>query len=121
MNQPTSEYGERRARLALEIARQRTELVVAYRNLEKPIHYAEVGLRGVSFLRQNQWIFMAAPTVVSLVFSIFGLRKGKAPRLPGAAREIPNPAEGKRGLLRSVAGRAYQAYQLYRRVRPFFP
>ena len=118
MNESILPYEERRAQLAIAIARQRGELVVAYRNIEKPIRYAETGMRGISFLRQNQWIFVAAPTVVSLVFSFFGLRKGQAPR---TARETLHRAEGSRGILRSLPSRAYQLYQLYRRVRPFFP
>ena len=49
------DFSERRGLLSAEIARQRGELAEAYRNLEKPIHYAEYGLRGFGFLRKNPW------------------------------------------------------------------
>jgi hypothetical protein len=116
------DFETRRQTLAAQIARQRGELAEAYQNLEKPIHYAEFGMRGFGFLRKNQWLFIAAPTVVSVLFSVFGAIRGRqvVKKVPGAVPPIPNPAEASKKPLAVWAGRALQLYQLYRRVRPFF-
>lgn len=125
MTQPLAEdFATRRDELSRQIAIQRRELAEAYRQLEKPLHYAEYGMKGIGFLRQNQWLFVAAPTVVSVLMSVFGAVRGKrktvAP-VPGAVKPIPNPAENSKRPIAVWLGRAVQLYQLYRRVRTFLP
>ena len=89
----------RRNQLATEIARQRGELVEAYRQLEKPIRYTEYGMKGFAFIRQNQWLLTAAPallgslpSIFNLVSSFFGGKKKKqpAPVQPSRAPEVPS-------------------------------
>jgi hypothetical protein len=122
---PHEDFTLHRDELVRQIASQRGELAAAYRNLEKPIHYAEVGMKGLGFLRQNQWLFVAAPTVVSVGLTLFNAWRGKkAPKVvpvKGAVQPIPNLAEGSKKPLAVWVGRAYQLYQLYRKVRTFIP
>jgi hypothetical protein len=128
MSTGKSEFQERREEISAQIARQRTELAQAFRNLETPIHYAETGLKGFGFLRNNPWIFMATPAVFSMAVTALGWVAGKkSPRSskqqqPRQQQQLPVENEPK-GLKKHVAiwgGRAWQAYQLYRRVRPYF-
>jgi hypothetical protein len=114
MSLPTDDYATRRAELADQIARQRGQLASAYRDLEKPIQYTEYGLRTVSFFRQNPWIFVAVPAAVNLASSLFGLR-----RKPAKASQTQQQTKRK-GVISTCAGGAWQLFQLYRRVRPFF-
>ena len=120
MSQPLNEFAVRREVLARQIARQRGELIHAFRDLEKPITYVERGLTVLGFLRNNPWVFVAAPTALNILFQIFGLRRKPSKPVPGAVQEIPNPTEHSRSPLMRWGGRALQAYQLYRRVRPYF-
>ena len=60
MSQDHENFAERRGILSAQIARQRGELAEAYRNIEKPIHYAEYGMRGFGFLRKNPWVFVTS-------------------------------------------------------------
>src|SRR5476649_2886308 len=78
MSRPGENFAERRGLLAAQIARQRGELAEAYRNIEKPIHYAEYGMRGFGFVRKNPWIFAAAPAVVSIASTLVGLKQKKS-------------------------------------------
>ncbi len=118
---------ERRRALAAEIARQRGDLARAYHDLEKPIHYAEYGMRGLGFFRKNAWIFVAAPTVLNIATTLFGLtRKKKAPKIaPLARQQVPIPGDAAIRPhnwtdLAVVAGRnAVRLYHLYRRIRPY--
>jgi hypothetical protein len=117
MNEFHEDFAERRRHLIAEIARQRGELATAYRNLEKPIHYAEYGLRGFGFLRKNSWVFVAAPAVFSVASTLLGLRKGKS------AKPSPHIEEGPKGLgghLVRLGGHGWRLYKFYRRARRFF-
>jgi hypothetical protein len=119
--------GARRQLLIAQIESQRLELGQAYRQLEKPIHYGEMALHGFGFLRKNPWIAMAAPGVTSLLFSGLGLllRRGKPKaevhidheKLVRALRAEESKA--KKPAMKYL-GYGLKAFQLYRRVRPFF-
>ncbi|MCE0483394.1 MAG: YqjK-like family protein [Methylacidiphilales bacterium] len=111
------DFSVRRARLIAQIAQQRGELAAAYQNLERPIHYAEYGMRGFGFLRQNPWIFMAVPAVVSIAGTLLGSRKGKGKTATAVAAPVQ---QQKQKPLRKWAGYAWELFQLYRRVRPYF-
>jgi hypothetical protein len=114
----SDDFRTRREQLAARIARQRTELGQAYRNLEKPIHYAEYGMRGFGFIRSNPWIFAAVPAVFSMTRLVFGGKKKKASKLPPSHEQTQT--KNKRPL-QIWTSRAWQLYQLYRRVRSFIP
>jgi hypothetical protein len=113
-------FAERRGLLAAQIARQRTELAEAYRNIERPIRYADYGLRGVGFLRSNPWIFLAVPAVLSTVSTLLGLRPKKSSKpLPV---EHPSGEERPKGWTKHVVtwgGHGWRLYKLYRRLRPY--
>ena len=111
------DFATRREQLATETARQRGQLAHAYRELEKPIRYAEYGMRGIGFLRSNPWIFIAVPGAFSLLTNLLGLRKKKAPE-PARAHHSGEKLKGVKGAIVTGAKYAWQAYQLYRRVRP---
>ncbi len=122
---PHESIAERRVRLAGQIARQRAELAQAYQNLEKPIHYAEVGMRGVGFLRQNSWVLAVLPAAFSIGSSLWSLRKtSKEPKLTPRQKHILEAAEEKpKGLLGHAlhyGGHGWKLFKLYRRLRPFF-
>jgi hypothetical protein len=114
---------ERRAILTAQIAHQRSDLGEAYRNLEKPIHYVEYGLRGFGFLRQNTWVFLAVPAVFSVASSLLGLRKSKSTR-PSLgqwqSREVKKQPRSLGGHVLRLGGFGWKIFQFYRRVRPFF-
>jgi len=119
---PEEDFETRSARLTAEIARQRGELVVAYRSLEKPIHYAEYGLRGFGFLRANPWIFAAVPAVFSIASTLLGMRKRKVSRSePSQHQIIEHRPKGFKNTVVVLGRGALQLYQLYRRVRSFIP
>src|SRR5882757_9887292 len=85
----------RRKFLADQIARQRGELASAYRNLEKPIHYAEYGMRGFGFVRKNPWVFAAVPAVISIGSTLLGLKKKKLSQpAPRQRQSIENQPKG---------------------------
>jgi len=113
------DFATRRVLLSAEIARQRGELAQAYQNLAKPIHYAENGMRAFGFLRQNPWVFMAVPSVLSILSTVFGWRKQKAIKPAQQQAAAPKPT-GIKGKLTTWGGYAWQLVQLYRRVRPYF-
>jgi hypothetical protein len=122
MNRRHENFAERRGLLAAEIARQRGELAEAYRNLEKPIHYAEYGLRGFGFLRKNSWVFVAVPAVFSIASTVLGLKKKKS------SKPMPSPRQGMEARPKGILGHAvkwgghgWKAFQFYRRVRRYFP
>ena len=121
MNLPEIDFATRRAQLAAEIARQRGELAQAYSQLEKPLHYAEYGMRGFGFLRQNSWLFVAAPALFSMLLTAFGSKKKKSSPAPDQKQSIQNKPEGAKKHLVVWGGRAWRLYQLYRRVRHFLP
>jgi len=129
---------EKQRRLAGDIARQRTQLASAYRDIAKPVLYTEYGLRGMGFLRSNPWILTIVPASLSTTTSIIAIVKtlmgaktapkkakwfGKAERTAEreAAREIKR---GKRSLTDNLlhwGGHGWKAYKIYRRVRKFLP
>ena len=122
---PNETIAERRVRLAGEIARQRGELAKAWTNLEKPVLYAEYGLRGFGFIRQNSWILAVLPATLSIGSSLWSLRKGtKEPHLSPRQKQILEAVEKKpKGLLGNalkLGGHGWKLFKLYRRVRPFF-
>lgn len=111
------DFATRRRHLTAQIARQRGELAQAFKNLEKPIHYAEYGMRGFGFLRSNPWIFAAVPAVFSIVSNLFGSKKrGSIQSQPpkGIIGKVKRPVS-------KVAGYAWELFQLYRRVRQYLP
>jgi hypothetical protein len=124
-------YESRRRHLAEEIDRQRGALGRAYHHLAQPLHYVETGMKGFGFLRRNQWIFLAAPTVFSLGSSLFGLFRSRGKKVEAPVRrapakiveaevELPKGKLGKaRRLFRTGLGYAMEAFQLYRRIRPY--
>jgi len=115
-------FAERRGLLAAEIARQRGELAVAYRNLEKPIHYAEYGLRGFGFLRKNPWVVAAVPAIVSIASTLLGLKKKMSSKpLPRQRPSVEARPKGIVGHAVKWGGHGWRLFKLYRRVRTYFP
>ncbi len=114
---------ERRAYLAAEIARQRGEFAVAYRNLEKPILYTEYGMKGFGFLRQNPWVLTAIPAALSISSTVLGLVRNKP------AKTVPRQKQtGDERRPKGIVGhatkwgkRGWKLFQFYRRVRSYFP
>jgi len=115
-----NDFASRREFLAAQIARQRVELAQAYRQLEKPFHYAEYGVKGFSFIRNNPWIVAVAPAVFGLVLKGFGKKKSPAPK-PEQRQSISSEPKGIKEHAVVWSGRAWQLYQLYRRVRHLLP
>jgi hypothetical protein len=122
LSAPQDNFESRRELLAAQIAQQRVELAQAYRRLEKPLHYAESGLRGAGFIRNNPWIWVAAPALFSFLLTNFG-RKQKKSSQPQSNQGQPSGDEPKGIKKHAVVwgGRAWQLYQLYRRVRHLLP
>ena len=129
------DYTERRVQLARQISGQRRELAEAYRDLGKPLFYAQTGIKGVQMLRQNAWLIALAPSVIGIVSGLLGLRKKEAPKRglfdfwkkkagtsEEEAAEIESQARHRaRPLLRQLLGHGVTAFKLYRRIRPFIP
>jgi hypothetical protein len=123
---------EHRQELSDQIARQRTELTLAYRDLTKPFQYTETGIAGLKALRKNGWLLALAPSAVSLIFTFFGWEKkgkgrpgllgrfGRKARGEAAGIERDEVAQIKKPLSR-WGKRAWSLFQVYRKVRPFFP
>ena len=123
---------KRRQELSEKIARERTEMGVAYRGLAKPFQLTETGITAFKAVRKNSWLIALAPTAVNLAFSFFGWEKkgkpsllGQFRRKAGSTSEEVREAEklGSKGRkpLRRWAGRAWSLFQLYRKFRPYFP
>jgi hypothetical protein len=122
MSLPREDLAERRGLLVAQIARQRGELAEAYRNLEKPIHYAEYGMRGFGFLRKNPWVIVAAPAVFSMASTLFGLgkKKSSAPS-PSQTQGVENEPKGWKKHVVTWGGHGWRLYKLYRRIRTYLP
>ncbi len=126
MNLPEQSGGPRHTRLVAEIARQRIDLAGAYHNLEKPIHYAEYGLRGFGFLRQHTWVFVAVPAVLKIGSLLLGIRKG-APVRPASAPsqrqniETARQPKGFTGHALKWGALGWRLFKIYRRVRTYLP
>jgi hypothetical protein len=115
-------FAERRGLLAAQIARQRGELAEAYRNLEKPIHYAEYGMRGFGFLRKNPWVFVAVPAVFNLTSTLLGLKKKKSLKpAPSRRQSLENKPGGWKKHVVTLGQNGWRLYQLYRRIRTYLP
>lgn len=113
---------ERRGLLAAQIARQRGELAEAYRNLEKPIHYAEYGMRGFGFIRQNPWVFVAVPAVVKLASTLLGVKQKKSSQpAPRPRQRAENRPKGWKKHVVTVGRNGWRLFQLYRRLRTYLP
>jgi hypothetical protein len=130
------EYSERRVQLARQISGQRRELAEAYRDLCKPLSYAQTGIKGVQMLRENAWLIALAPSAIGIVSGLLGLRKKKEAPKRGLfdfwKKKAGTPEEEAAGmesaadhrarpLLRRLIGHGVTAFKLYRRVRPFIP
>ena len=119
---PDDDFATRRRILSANIARQRGELFEAYKNLEKPIHYAEYGLRGFGFLRKNPWVFVAVPAVFSMASTLLGFGKKKSARIsPSQQQGIEYRPKGIGKHVVKLGGYGWKLFQFYRRVRPYFP
>jgi hypothetical protein len=123
----TGTLSQRRQLLVAQIESQRLELGQAYRQLEKPIHYGEMALQGFGFLRKNPWIAMAAPGVTGLLFSGFKflIERGKPkPELKIDHEKLLKALKAEEAKAKKPAmkflGYGLKAFQLYRRLRPFF-
>ncbi len=125
---------QKRARLTAEIARQRTQLAAAYRDIAKPVLYTEYGLRGMGFLRQNPWILTIIPAGLSSTTSALAIFRyflpgktepKKAKWFGRAERETEREAKrGKKSFTDHAVkwGRhGWKAFRLYRRFRKFLP
>ena len=125
---------QKRARLTAEIARQRTQLATAYRDIAKPVLYTEYGLRGMGFLRQNPWVLTIIPAGLSTTTSAIAIFRyffpGKAePKKTRWLEQAEKKAlrEGKRAKKTFAdhamkwGGHGWKAFRLYRRFRKFLP
>jgi hypothetical protein len=118
---------ERRRELASKIAHQRGQLANAYRDLAKPIQYAETGLRGFNFLRQNPWVISVVPAGFTILSSMLGIvRGGKTPKLSRRAALVEEEERLARKAPRSFGGhvvkwggRGWKLFRLYRKMRKF--
>ena len=126
------QLSERRKYLSEKIARERIDLAVAYRGLIKPFQIVDKGIVGINLLRKNTWLLALAPSAVGLLFSFFGLEKKKKPgllgRLRGKAARSTDLDEERAEIVAKAkkpisrwGRRAWAAFQMYRKVRPFFP
>jgi hypothetical protein len=123
----------RRENISRQIARQRTELAEAYRDLGRPLRYTQTAVKGVQMLKENAWLLTLVPTVVGLASTLFGLKKKTAKKWPkwlplGKRRtkaELEEEGEKisrrTRPLLARLLGHGISAFKVYRRVRPYIP
>jgi hypothetical protein len=115
-------FAERRGRLIADIARQRGQLAEAYRNLEKPIHYAEYGMRGFGFFRRNPWVFAAVPAVFSVASTLLGLRKKNSSQpAPRQRQSVDRQPKSFAGHALKWGGHGWRLFRFYRRLRTYFP
>ena len=126
MSESGESMDQRRAHLAAQIARQRGELAEAYRNLAKPIQYAEYGIRGFGFLRSNPWVLTLVPALVSITSSVIGVVRNKPAKVaPRARHKLEQEAEREaKGVVQHVAKwgkRGWKLFKLYRGVRRYLP
>lgn len=127
--------GEKQRRLAADIARQRTQLAGAYRDIAKPILYTEYGLRGMGFLRSNPWILTIIPASLSTTTSVLAIVRAFTTGKPApkkarwfaraAERDVEQEAKREKKTLLNHAlkwsGHGWKAFKIYRRVRKYFP
>jgi hypothetical protein len=117
---------ERRRELAAQIARQRGEFTEAYRNLAKPIQYAEYGLRGFGFIRQNPWVFSVLPAFITVTTSLIGIirnkpaKRSRAPKWGEDERRAEKASKSIGGHIVKWGGRGWKLFRLYGRLRKYF-
>jgi hypothetical protein len=128
----------RRENISRQIARQRTELAEAYRDLGRPLQYTQVGIKGLQMLRQNAWLISLSPSLVGVATSLYGLATGrkKSGSLPSwlpfgkkkATASVKKGVEEEHELSRKASplikkwlGHGVSAFRLYRKVRPYLP
>jgi hypothetical protein len=130
-----AQYSSRREQLSRQISGQRLELAEAYRDLGKPIAYAQTGIKGLQMLRQNAWLIALAPSVISIVSGLIGLRKKETPKrglfdfwkkkAPAPEKEAAavesSALKRAQPLLKKLIGHGVTAFKVYRKVRPFIP
>jgi len=121
MSETYEDFEQRRRLLIADIARQRGELAEAYRNIEKPIRYAEYGLRGFGFLRQNPWVFAAVPAVFSVGSTLLGLRQKKAKPAPSRRESVEDRPKGLTKHIVKLGQNGWKLFQFYRRIRSYLP
>ncbi len=122
---------DRRRRLMEQAHQQRIELGHAFQGLAKPLQYTQTTIVGLQALKQYAWLIALAPTTVKLGFSLFGWKKNEQAKgvlnlfRKGGKKEAEKAAEreatlAKKGLSRYLH-HGWSLFQLYRKVRPFFP
>lgn len=134
MSGETESVSERQRRLSADIARQRTQLAAAYRDIAKPILYTEYGLRGMGFLKQNPWILSVVPASLSTTTSLIALVRlfvpgkaapKKAKWFGRAEREVERDAKREKKSVLDHAlkwsGHGWRAFSIYRRIRKYLP
>jgi hypothetical protein len=125
MNPPEEDFATRHHRLTAQISRQRTEFSEAYARLERPIRYTEYGLRGVGFLRSNPWIFAAVPAAISIIKTFWGSaptkKKSSSESQPRQAQAAAPKLTGLKKAVVTWIGHGWRLFQLYRRIRSYFP
>lgn len=138
MSAENESLAEKQRRLAADIARQRTHLAGAYRDIAKPILYTEYTLRGMGFLRSNPWVLTVIPAGLSVTTSVLAItravfggkaapKKSKGLRRAGRDLEEGIEREAKRAKQTlaqhaKVWGfRAWKLFRIYRRIRKYFP
>jgi hypothetical protein len=134
MSAENETLAEKQRRLAADIARQRTQLASAYRDIAKPILYTEYGLRGMGWLRSNPWILSIVPASLTTTTSIIAIIRHfvplksepkKAKWFDRAKREATSEAKrAKKSLTDHIlkwSGHGWKAFKTYRRFRKLFP
>ena len=126
MSEPGQSIDQRRAHLAAQIARQRGELVEAYRNLEKPILYGEYALRGFGFFRKNPWVISVVPAAFSLGSTLLNVWRGKSVPKPSRTQRqelerLEKRPKGFLGHAMKYGGHGFRLFKLYRRLRHYLP
>ncbi len=125
---------EKQRRLAADIARQRTQLAGAYRDIAKPILYTEYGLRGMGFLRSNPWILTIVPAGLSTTTSLIAIIRNFIPAKYApkkakwfnqatreAKRDVKREGKSVTDHLLHWGGHGWKAYKIYRHFRKFLP
>jgi hypothetical protein len=126
----SDDLAQKRHELTARIARQRDEFSIAYRNIAKPIHYAEQGMKGFSFLRANPWLFSIVPAAFTITSAIVGIVRNqpiaakkssffsKAKAEEKVAEKAPKSLMGH---AMKWSGHGWKAYKFYRKFKRFIP
>ncbi len=100
---------QHRQDLTARIAAQRLALGLAYDRFERPFRLVDYTWGGVLLARRHSRLILAVPFVLRTISWL--LLGGK---------KVKKQGKKPRGGVMKWAGRAWSAYQLYRRVVPFF-